>query len=201
MKKRVITVSREFGSGGRSIGKEIAQQLGYAYYDSELVTKIAQESGLAEEFVLKSGEYAFSKNSFLHNLSLYAGVGGGTMPLSDQLYIVQHNVIRDLAEKEDCVIVGRCSDYILREREDTLHTFFHASMDFRADRIVRIYGEREDKPLRRLQDKDSKRQTYYRHYTGRKWGVAQNYHIALDSSVLGMKQCAQIVVDFVNSGK
>jgi len=194
MNKRVITVSREFGSGGRTIAKQIAQRLGYAYYDRELVVKIAKESGLAESFVLESSEYACSTNSFLFNLAINTGIGSNSIPISDQLYIVQHKVITELAEKEPCVIVGRCADYILCDRTDCLHTFFHANMDFKADRIVRVYGETQDEPEERLNEKDDKRKAYYKHYTRRQWGMAQNYHLALDSSVVGIEQCVDIVV-------
>jgi len=195
MSKKIITVSREFGSGGRTIAKQIAERLGYAYYDKVLVAQIAKESGLAESFVLESGEYACSTNSFLFSLAISAGAGNKNLPLSDQLYVVQHNIIKELAEKGSCVIVGRCADYILRERNDCLHTFFHADMAFRADRIVRLYGETQDKPEKRLKEKDDKRNTYYKHYAARQWGVAQNYHISLNSGVVGIDQCVDIVVN------
>ena len=124
MSIKVITVSRQFGSGGRTVAKLVADKLGWAYYDKELVRKIAAESGLAESYILDSGEYACSTNSFLFNwaMSAESGRNPGTLPVSDQLYIVQNNVIRDLAEKGNCVIVGRCSDYILRDRTDVLNT-------------------------------------------------------------------------------
>ena len=119
------------------------------------------------------------------------------MCIRDRLYIVQNNVIRDLAEKGNCVIVGRCSDYILRDRDDVLNTFFHADTDFRADRIVRLYGETTDKPAKRLKEKDDKRRTYYRHYTGRIWGAAENFDLSLNTGRLGVEHCADIVVQTV----
>lgn len=199
MNKKVITVSREFGSGGRTIAKQIAQRLGYAYYDRELVVEIAKESGLAESFVLESGEYACSTNSFLYSLAINTGIGSNSIPISDQLYVAQHKVITELAKKESCVIVGRCANYILRDRTDCLHTFLHASIDFRADRVVRLYGEAQDKPEKRLKEKDDKRKAYYKHYTGQQWGVAQNYHISLDTSAVGIERCVDIVVDLAKS--
>ncbi len=175
---RVITVSRQFGSGGRTIAKETAERLGWAYYDKELVKKIAAESGLAESYILESGEYACSTSSFLFNWVMNAeGARSGSLPISDQLYIIQHNIIKDLAEKERCVIVGRCADYVLRDRPDCLHTFFHADTAFRADRIVRLYGERPEKPEKRLEEKDDKRRAYYRHYTGHQWGLAETTYL------------------------
>jgi len=197
--KRIVTISREFGSGGRTIGKQIAERLGCAYYDKELVKQIAIESGLNEAYILESGEYACSTNSFLFNLAINAERGSNNIPMQDQLYIIQHKIVKGLAEKEPCVIVGRCADYILRERTDCLHTYFHADMNFRADRIVYLYGETLDKPEKRLTEKDGKRKAYYRHYTKRQWGIAQNYHLCLDSGIVGIEQCVDIVVNIVKS--
>jgi len=199
--KRIVTISREFGSGGRTIGKQIAERLGCAYYDKELVKQIAIESGLNEAYILESGEYACSTNSFLFNLAINAERGSNNIPMQDQLYIIQHKIIKGLAEKEPCVIVGRCADYILRERTDCLHTYFHADMNFRADRIVHLYGETLDKPEKRLTEKDGKRKAYYRHYTKRQWGIAQNYHLCLDSGIVGIEQCVDIVVNIVQSSE
>ena len=194
MNTRIITISREFGSGGRTVGKLVAERLGIACYDKELVAQIAKESGLAEQFILENGEYAESANAFLFNWALGTGLDGGVLPISDQLYIIQHNIIRNLAEKEPCVIVGRCADYILRERTDCLNTFIHASMEFRIRQITQHYGETPAKPEKFLRDRDKKRQNYYRHYTGRQWGVVQNYHLALESSALGIEACADLIV-------
>ena len=194
MNTRIITISREFGSGGRTVGKIVAERLGIACYDKELVAKVAKESGLAEQFIRENGEYAESANAFLFNWALGTGLDGGVLPISDQLYIIQHNIIRNLAEKESCVIVGRCADYILRERTDCLNTFIHASMEFRIRQITQHYGETPAKPEKFLRDRDKKRQNYYRHYTGRQWGVVQNYQLALESSALGIEACADLIV-------
>ena len=138
---------------------------------------------------LLTGAFAFAFRS------AFWGARSGSLPISDQLYIIQHNIIKDLAEKERCVIVGRCADYVLRDRPDCLHTFFHADTAFRADRIVRLYGERPEKPEKRLKEKDDKRRAYYRHYTGHQWGLAENYDICLDSGRLGIDQCVDILVN------
>ena len=196
MKKNIITISREFGSGGRTIGKTVAERLGVPCYDKELVKQVALESGFDPKFIEERGESAPGKNRFA-----YAFLGRGTpgvmggMSASDFLWTIQYRVIQDLAEKGPCVIVGRCADYILREREDCLHTFIHADKAFRADRIVRLYGERTDSPEKRLKEKDDKRRAYYRHYTGHNWGAADNFHICLDSSRLGIEKCVDIIVD------
>ena len=125
----------------------------------------------------------------------------GGMSFATQVQIAQAKVITDLAKKGNCVIVGRGGDYILRDRDDCLHTFVYANMDFRADRIVRLYGEREDSPEKRLHDKDERRKLYYKSVAMREWGDYHNYHLMLDSSCLGVEKCADIIVDIVNSSK
>lgn len=137
MSKRIITISREFGSGGRTIGKEVAQKLGYSYYDKELVRQVAVETGFDEKYIEQAGEYAPSKNWLSFGFAARGSQGAMEgMSANDFLWAIQCRVIRSLAEKEPCVIVGRCADYILREQEDCLNVFIHASMAARADRIV-----------------------------------------------------------------
>ena len=195
MEKKVITVSREFGSGGRSIAKELAQRLGWSYYDKELVKEVAAKTGFDPAFIEDRGEFAATKSILSYALS-----GQGTpgvmrgMSASDFLWCMQRDVILELAEKGSCVIVGRCADYILREREDSFHVFVHAPMAFRAERIVRLYGESERSPEQRLQEKDKKRRVNYKHYTGRDWGVCQNYHLSLDSGALGVERCPDLIL-------
>ena len=120
---------------------------------------------------------------------------------SDFLWNIQCNVILQLAEKGPCVIVGRNADYILKDRKDVLHTYIHADLPFRADRIVRLYGESEKSPEARLQEKDKRRRVNYQHYTGRTWGVAQNYDICLDSSSLGVDACVDILLNIIKNSK
>ena len=200
MTKRIITISRAFGSGGRTIGKAVADRLGIPFYDKELVAKVAEESGFHADFIEEAGEYAPVTSSFLFNIAVSPNPMAmmGTMSMADQLFVCQTNVIRRLADEGPCVIVGRCADYILREREDCLHVFIHADMEHRAERIVRLYGETKQSPEKRLTDKDNKRKVYYRHYTNRNWGEAQNYHLALNSGLIGVENCTDIIVDMVN---
>ncbi|CDA77620.1 cytidylate kinase-like family protein [Negativibacillus massiliensis] len=188
MKNRIITISREFGSGGRTIGKKVAENLGIPCYDRELIHKIAQESGFAEEYIQDAGEY--SPGGFLASALSNRSFGPTN---EDYLWEIQWKIITELAEKESCVIVGRCADYILRDKADCLTAFIHASMDYRADRIVRVYGEREVSPQERLRDKDKRRAAYHRFYTDMKWGDAKNYQITLDSGKLGIEQCVKIL--------
>lgn len=197
MEKKIITVSRQFGSAGRSIGKKVAEQLNVPYYDKELIKQVAEKTGFAPEYIENIGEYAPSKSIFAYALSFptnHHAMGGG-MNASDFLWVMQRQVILDLAEKEPCVIVGRCADYILRDRDDCLHTFIHASKEFRAERIVRVYGESEKAPETRLNDKDSRRAVNYKHFTGRDWGRCENYHLSLDSGVLGIDTCVKLICD------
>ena len=188
MKNRVITISREFGSGGRTIGKAVAQKLGIPCYDAEIIHKIAQESGFSEGYIREAGEY--TPGGVLDNLFSNRAYGPTN---DDYLWNIQYNLITELAQKEACVIVGRCADYILRDTADCLKVFIHADMDFRSKRIVEVYGERENSPEQRIKDKDKRRRAYHRFYTNRKWGQSQNYHITLDSGVLGLERCAEII--------
>ena len=200
MTKKIITISRAFGSGGRSIGKEVAQRLGIPFYDKELVEAVAKESGFHADFIEEAGEYAPVTSSFLFSIAVSPNPMNmmHTMSMADQLFVYQTNVIRSLADKGPCVIVGRCADYILRDRTDALHVFINADMAHRAERIVRLYGETKQSPEKRLNDKDSKRKIYYKHYTNRNWGEAQNYHLCLNSGLIGVEKCADIIVDVAN---
>ncbi len=195
MEKRIITISREFGSGGRSIGREVANRLSIPFYDKELVDQISMESGFAPQFVEEHGEHSPGRSRLSYAFS-HQGVPGVMNGLStaDFLWSVQCNVILQLAEKGPGVIVGRNADYILKDRTDCLHVFIHADDDFRADRIVRLYGESEKAPLARLQEKDKRRQVNYQHYTGQIWGMSQNYDLCLNSSTLGIDRCVDIIL-------
>ncbi|MBQ8782484.1 MAG: cytidylate kinase-like family protein [Clostridia bacterium] len=193
--KKIITISREFGSGGRSIGKEVANRLGYKYYDKELVKHVAAETGFAPQYIEEQGEYAPGKHKFA-----YAFTAPGTpgimdgLSASDFLWNIQRRVILKLADEEPCVIVGRCADYILKDREDCLNIFVHADKQYRAERIVRLYGESEKKPVKRLDEKDKKRKVNYEHYAGREWGNPRNYHLCLDSGLLGQDVCVETII-------
>jgi len=196
MEKKIITISREFGSGGRTIGRMVAEQLGIPFYDKELVEQVALESGFAPKFVEEHGEHSPGR-SLLSYAFAPQGVPGVMNGLStaDFLWNIQCSVILQLAEKGPCVIVGRNADYILKDRPDVLHAYIHADMEYRADRIVRLYGESEKSPEARLHEKDKRRRVNYQHYTGRTWGQAQNYDICLNAGTLGIEQCVQILVN------
>ena len=195
MEKKIITISRQFGSGGRSIGRAVAERLGIPFYDKELVDQIAVESGFDPQYVAEHGEHAPGKSAFSYAFAPQ-GLPGVMQGLSaaDFLWNIQCNVILQLAEKGPCVIVGRNADYILKDRPDVLHIYVHADMDYRADRIVRLYGESEKAPVARLQEKDKRRKINYQHYTGRTWGAAENYHLCINSAVIGVEKAVELIL-------
>lgn len=192
MAKKIITISREFGSGGRTIGKMIAERLGYDYYDKELIEKVAEKSGFDKKYIEEEGEYSPSRSRFAYS---FVGRSMNGMTNTDYIWSIQRKIILELAEKGNCVIVGRCADYILRDRDDVFNVFVHAATDKKAERIVKLYGETDVKPEKRLADKDKKRAINYKYYTDRTWGIAKNYHLTLDSGVIGIEKCADIITD------
>lgn len=192
MANKIITISREFGSGGRTIGKEIAEKLGIPCYDQELIEKIAEESGFTKDFIAERGEYTATASWFANGL---AAKNNNGYSASDYIWNIQRKVIAELAEKGPCVFVGRCADFILKDTCDCLKVFIHASMEHRAKRIVSVYGESDIKADKRLKDKDKRRKAYYQLYTDTEWGVAQNYTVTLDSGVLGIEKCVEIIAD------
>ena len=202
MEKKIITISREFGSGGRTIGHQVAEALGIPFYDKELVEQVALESGFAPTYVEEHGEHSPGKSIFSYAFASHSvpGVMNG-LSTADFLWNIQCSVILQLAEKGPCVIVGRNADYILKDRPDCLHAFIYADAESRAERIVRLYGESEKSPQARLSEKDKRRRVNYQHYTGRTWGQAQNYDISLNSSVLGLETCTDILVKLMRGEK
>ncbi len=190
MGNRVITISRQFGSGGRTIGRLLSEKLGIPCYDNELIEKLAEKSGFDKNYIAEQGEYTAHSNWFVNAFS----AGRTAYPTNqDYLWKIQRQIILDLAEQSSCVIVGRCADYILREKADCFRVFIHADMEKRAERIVKLYGESEVAPEKRLRDKDKRRSAYYRFYTDTEWGVAENYHVCLDSGTLGLETCVELL--------
>ncbi len=188
MTNRIITISREFGSGGRTIGRKVAEKLGLPCYDAELIEQIAKECGYADDYIKTTGEG--ESMGWLSNVFSNRMVGPTNQ---DIIWEVQSRIITELAEKSSCVIVGRCADYVLKDRADCLNVFIHASLENRAERIIKEYGEREETPLQRLKEKDKRRAAYHRFYTDMKWGDAKNYHLCLDSGELGIEKCVEVI--------
>ena len=196
MSKNIITISRQFGSGGRTVGRMLAERLGIPFYDKELVKQVADETGFDVDFIEESGEFSPSKSVFSFAMSQGIPVVQNGLSMSDFIFCVQRQVILKLAE-QPCVIVGRGADYILRDRDDCFNVFIHADMQSRAERIVRLYGESEKKPEQRLADKDKKRKIYYKHYTDREWGDAKNYDMCLNSGKIGIEKCVELILDAI----
>lgn len=189
MKDKIITIGREFGSGGREIGVKLAETLGIPCYDKEIVEQVAIESGLLKEEIEKKGEYlsASGKMSTIFTLyNLYSN-----MTKDDIIWHAQVKVIKDLAEKGPCVIIGRCADYILRERNDVYNIFIYSDIDKRIERISKLY--KDVSPEKLIKEKDKKRAAYYQHFTEMEWGEAKHYDICLNSAALGIDKCVDII--------
>lgn len=195
--KSIITISRQYGSGGRYIAKKLAEKLGIPYYDNEIITMAAKESGYAENIFEKAEQ--ISTHSLLYSLSMFgsaAGVYG--LPLSDQVYIVQSDIIKKCADKGPCVIVGRCSDYVLRDYDNVIDFFISSDMENRIKRVVKYYNVPEEKAESIIEQKDKKRATYYNYYTSRRWGDIANYNMALNCDSVGVDAAVELLADYVN---
>lgn len=191
MSNRIITIGREFGSGGRTIGREVANRLGIHCYDQELIEKMAEESGFTKEYVENESENAAHRS--WAGTAFSSDLNFGLPSNQDRLWAIQYRIITELAEKESCVIVGRAADTILDGKADLLKVFIHADFNKRAKRIVEKYGETEVPTEKRLREKDKRRALYYQLYTDKTWGAIENYHIVLDSGTLGIDKCVEII--------
>ena len=198
MSKRIITISREFGSGGRTIGKMVAEKLGIAFYDKELITLAAEESGFAEHLFEKNDRNI--TNSLLYSLSMYGNTMGlYDMPLNDKLFIAQSKTIQSVAEKGPCDIVGRCADYVLRNKPNVLNVFIHSDMESKVRRVVEDYGVESDNVVELINKTDKRRANYYNYYTGMKWGRAENYHLALRTDCIGIDGAVETLIRFIEA--
>ncbi len=192
MSKRIITISREFGSGGRFIGEEVAKKLGIAYYDKDIINQIAKQSGLSPEYIQEKAELSPKKGMFAY---AFTGRDITGKSIEDIVYEAQRKVILDIAENESCVIVGRNADFILKNRDDVLNVFVHGNMPEKVKRICELYNVTEAAAEKMIVDIDKRRKTNYNFYTEQKWGMASNYTISLNSSELGYDKCQQIIKD------
>ena len=192
MAKRIITISREFGSGGRFIGEEVAKKLGIAYYDKEMIGQIAEQAGLSSEYVRENAELSPKKGWFAY---AFSGRDITGKSVEDMVYEAQRKVIMEIAEKENCVIIGRNADFILKDRKDVLNVFIHGSIPEKVRRICSLYNVTEVDAIKMINDIDKRRRTYYNFHTEQKWGMAENYTMSLNSSVLGYDLCQKIIID------
>ena len=192
MSKKIITISREFGSGGRFIGEEVAKKLGMKYYDRDIIGQIAEKSGFSPEYIQENAELSPKKGLFAY---AFAGRDITGKSVEDMVYEVQRKVILEIAEKESCVIIGRNADFILNDRDDVLNVFIHGDKAEKEKRICKLYNVTEADALKMMVDIDKRRMTNYRFYTDRKWGMAGNYTLSLNSSELGYDMCEKIIMD------
>ena len=194
MAKRIITISREFGSGGRFIGEEVAKKLGIAYYDKNIIGQIAEKSGLSPEYIQENAELSPKKGLFAY---AFSGRDITGKSVEDMVYEAQRNIILDLAEKEPCVIIGRNADYILKDRDDVLNVFIHGDMPEKIKRITGLHNVEEKEAVKMMADTDKRRRTNYNFYTDQNWGKASNYTLCLISSQLGYDRCEMIIMECV----
>ncbi len=202
----VITIGRQFGSGGREIGYKIAEKLGIKCYDKELLAEASKESGLCEKIFEAHDEKP--TRSFLYSLVMntysvgYTPSGYVDMPIGHKLFLAQFDAIKTIATKESCVIVGRCADYALEGNPDLVSVFIHADMEARIKRIMERKGIEKAEVARDLINKtDKQRASYYNSYANKKWGDAKTYNLCIDSSLLGIDGTADLIVDIVRNKK
>lgn len=190
--KLVITISREFGSGGREIGEIISAKLNIPFFDREIIIKAAEDSGLSEEYIEKEEQKVSS--GLLLSLSNGGYITEECRPLSDKIYVAQANAIKGYAENGSCVIVGRCADHILKDHSDCLNVFIHAGRNFKVDRIMEKYSLDKSAAERKIKESDKRRKSHYRYYTSKEWGNIENYHLCLNSGELGIEKTAEIII-------
>jgi len=198
MNGSIITISRQYGSGGRFVAKKIAERLGIPYYDNEIITMAAKESGYAEGMFEKAEQ--ISTHSLLYSLSMFGTTAGFSgLSLSDKVFLIQSNIIKECADKGPCVIVGRCSDYVLKDYKNVINFFLYSDIDSRIKRVQKYYENDSDNVREDILRRDKKRATYYNYYTSQQWGNVENYHLAINTDSVGIDGCADILVDFVKA--
>ena len=196
----VITIGRQFGSGGREIGRRVAERLHIPFYDKELLTHAAKQSGLSEETIAYFDERP--TNSLLYSLStgVYSmgevGVSRYTLPVSQQVFQAQFDVIRDLAQQGSCVIVGRCADYVLQKETDVVSVFVYGDMEKRIERVSEFDNISKNEAKVRILKSDKNRAGYYNFYSDKKWGVASTYDLCINSSSIGIDNAVDLIVQF-----
>lgn len=199
--KNIITISRQYGSGGREIGEKLAKRLGIPFYDRELITRAARESGFAEAAFENVEKKA--TNSLLYSIAMgmnaYGNhdIGFTNLSLDDQVFLAQSNVIRKMATEGPCVIVGRCADYILRDNKDAIHVFIWADLLYRKERAVTLYKLEEEKAEENILKIDKRRANYYNYHASEKWGRAENYHLSIRSDYVGIDNSVELLTDYI----
>ncbi|MBE6604419.1 MAG: cytidylate kinase-like family protein [Ruminococcaceae bacterium] len=200
--KLAITIGRQYGSGGREIGVRLGELLGFRVYDKELLFMAAQKNGINPDALRRVDEKA--TNSLLYTLAvgttLYGSYSIGVdVPINDQLFITQTEIIKKAAEEENCIFIGRCADYVLRNHPNRISVFVYADKEERIARIMKEYTVSRDEAASMIAKTDKRRMNYYNFYTGRKWGKLDNYHLCIDSALLGVEGAAQMIAAVVKS--
>ena len=201
MSNFVITIGREFGSNGKKIGEEVAKRLGIKCYDKELLSLAAKDSGFCEEILESNDEKPTS--SFLYSLVMdtysmnhYSTAPFLDMPLNHKVFLAQFETIKKIAEKESCVIVGRCADYALSDNPDCINIFIHADLDVRIKNVSKNLNITENKARDIINKTDKQRASYYNYYTSKKWGDSKSYNLSLDAGKLGTDNCVEMILKF-----
>ena len=201
MANKIYTIGREFGSGGREVGEKLAAKLGIKLYDKELLQQAAKDSGFCEEIFENHDEKP--TNSFLYSLVMdtysvsgYSAAPFLDMPLNHKVFLAQFETIKKIAEKESCVIVGRCADYALSDNPDCINVFIHADLDVRIKNVSRNLNITENKARDIINKTDKQRASYYNYYTSKKWGDSKSYNLSLDAGKLGTDNCVEMILKF-----
>lgn len=192
---KIVTISREFGSGGRFIGEQLAKRLGIQFYDKKIISEVAEKTGLAEEFIEQKGEYAHLKNIFTYGL---IGRNQNGESIDDILYAAQREILIDAVKKGPCVIVGRNADYIFKDYKECINVYICGNMKEKIARISKLYDKTEEEAKKLIHDIDKRRSVNYKYYTERQWGLSKNYTISLNSSEIGYEKCIDIIEELYN---
>lgn len=197
----IITIGRQFGSGGREIGEKVAEHFNIKCYDKELLTRAAKESGFCEEMIQNHDERPTT--SFLYNLVMdtysfgYNASSFVDMPISHKVFLAQFDTIKKIADEGPCVIVGRCADYALADNKNCLHIFIYGNEECKVKRIMEKYSLNEAKAKEMCSKKDKQRQSYYNYYSSKKWGRADSYDLCINSSVLGVEGTVKLIIQYI----
>ncbi|MDD6811772.1 MAG: cytidylate kinase-like family protein [Lachnospiraceae bacterium] len=199
----IITIGRQFGSGGREIGEKLAEHFGIKFYDKELLSRAAQESGFCEEMIQSHDERP--TNSFLYNLVMdtysfgYNSSSFVDMPISHKIFLAQFDAIKKIAKEGPCVIVGRCADYALSDYQNCLNIFIHADEQTKIKRIMSRFSDitSEQKARDMMNKKDKSRQSYYNYYSSKKWGRADSYDLSINSGILGIEGTVKLLIQYI----
>ena len=201
MAKIIYTIGREFGSGGKDVGQKLAEKLGISFYDKELLTRAAAESGLCEEIFHMQDEkptssFLYSLVTDTYSLSNYHGNTYIDMPLSQKVFLAQFDTIKRIAKEESCVIVGRCADYALSDEPNCINAFIYADKNYRIKRVAHDLGVSESKAKDMVNRTDKERASYYNFYTNKKWGDSRSYDLSLNSEKLGIDGCVDMLIRY-----